>query len=285
MSNHEARAQRLLQEAEKKKKGGFFSGAKWDEAAELIVKAASMYKLAKKWERAGELYIEAAECQMKINYGHDAASNYINASNMFKKAKSPRAIECLQAGVAYYTEEGRFSIAAKYQKEIAEHYEAENDLENAIEAYESAADFYEGEGSTTSSNQCKLQVATYCGQLERYEKAIEIFEAVAKESLGNKLLKYSAKDYFLKAGLMRLCADAVGAKVAIEKYQDLDYTFGSTRECSFLVALLAAIEEFDVEAFTNAVVEFDSIQKLDNWKTTVLLRIKNTLKEDDPSLC
>ena len=51
--------------------------------------------------------------------------------------------------MTYYTEEGRFSIAAKYQKEIAEHYESENDLENALEAYEAAADFYEGEGSTT----------------------------------------------------------------------------------------------------------------------------------------
>ena len=45
----------------------------------------------------------------------------------------------------------------------------------------------------------------FCGQLERYEKAIEIFEQVAKDSLGNKLLKYSAKDYFLKGGLMHLC--------------------------------------------------------------------------------
>jgi len=46
---------------------------------------------------------------------------------------------------------------------------------------------------------------------------------------------------------------------------------------------LAAYESGDVEAFTNHVVEYDSFSKLDNWKTTILLRIKRTIR-DEPSL-
>jgi len=46
-----------------------------------------------------------------------------------------------------------------------------------------------------------------------------------------------------------------------------------------------AFENYDIEAFTNAIVEFDSIQKLDNWKTTMLLRVKKTIKDEDPSIC
>lgn len=38
-------------------------------------------------------------------------------------------------------------MAAKYQKEIGELYEAEMDFEHAIEAYQKAADFFEGENS------------------------------------------------------------------------------------------------------------------------------------------
>ncbi len=44
--------------------------------------------------------------------------------------------------------------------------------------------------------------------------------------------------------------------------------------------ITAACENYDVEAFTNAVVEFDSLTKLDKWKTNILLKIKNTIKEE-----
>ena len=37
--------------------------------------------------------------------------------------------------------------------------------------------------------------------------------------------------------------------------------------------MLAAYEEGDVEQFTAAVAEFDSIKKLDAWKTTICLRV------------
>ena len=38
----------------------------------------------------------------------------------------------------------------------------------------------------------------YAAQLEDYAKATEIYEEVAKTSMENPLLKYSAKDYFFK---------------------------------------------------------------------------------------
>lgn len=58
------------------------------------------------------------------------------------------AINCLKIAVDLYTDDGRFTIAAKHQKEIAELYEQEMDFENSIESYQTAADYYEGEGST-----------------------------------------------------------------------------------------------------------------------------------------
>jgi alpha-soluble NSF attachment protein len=41
------------------------------------------------------------------------------------------------------------------------------------------------------------------------------------------------------------------------------------------------VEECDIEVFTDAVAEYDSVSKLDKWKTTLLLRIKNAMKESD----
>jgi len=286
MANEE-KALDMLEKGEKKFKSFsiFNSQGKYEEAADYFNKAANFFKLAKKWDDAAATYIKTAECHLKLQSKHEAASNYVNAANCIKKTNVQDAISYLKQAVEFFTDEGRFSIAAKHQKEIAELYEQEADYEKAIEAYQVAAEFYEGEGSSSSANSCLLKVAQYSAQLEKYPKAIEIFEQVGKVSLESNLLKWSVKEYFLKAGLCHLCAsDLVSAKRALEKYQEMDCTFSSQRECKLLLELVKAYENYDAEAFTQAVVEYDSVSKLDQWKTTILLRIKNSINNEDTGL-
>merc|ERR1712100_136507 len=160
-----------------------------------------------------------------------------------------------------YVAEGRFSIAAKHQKDIAE--------------------IYEGENASSSANQCLLKVALFSAQLEKYARAIEIYEQIAQSSINNNLLKWSVKDYLFRAQLCHLAnGDLVSAKRAMERYTDIDPSFSSSREFKFLNDIIAAVEAFDTEAFTAATVEYDSISKLDSWKSTILLRIKNAVKAD-----
>lgn len=64
------------------------------------------------------------------------------------------------------------------------------------------------------------------------------------------------------------------------KYSSQDTTFSSTREAKFANFLIEAIESGDEEAFTGAVVEFDQVVKLDNWKTSILLKIKRGIQEE-----
>lgn len=54
------------------------------------------------------------------------------------------------------------------------------------------------------AHKCLLKVATFAAQLGMYDKAIEKFEEVASASLDNQLMKWSLKEYFLKAGLCHL---------------------------------------------------------------------------------
>ncbi len=42
--------------------------------------------------------------------------------------------------------------------------------------------------------------------------------------------------------------------------------------------LLAAVEEQEVDAYTDAVKEYDSISRLDQWYTTMLLRVKKSIE-------
>lgn len=62
-------------------------------------------------------------------------------------------------------------------------------------------------------------------------------------------------------------------------YSSQDPAFSSTREAKFVNVIIEAVEAGDPEQFTGAVVEFDQVTKLDNWKTNILLKIKRGLGE------
>ena len=70
-----------------------------------------------------------------------------------------------------------------------------------------AAELFEVENSTSEANKCRLKIAQYSAELERFPVAIEIYENIAKSQVDNNLLKYSAKGNLLNAGLCRLNGD------------------------------------------------------------------------------
>lgn len=73
--------------------------------------------------------------------------------------------------------------------------------------------------------------------------------------------------------------DLVAVNRALESYRDTDPTFASTREHQLLVDLVQAIEQGDQEAFADKLFQYDQLSKLDKWKTTLLLQVKNNIEE------
>lgn len=176
---------------------------------------------------------------------------------------------------------GRFTIAAKHHQSIAEMYETDGaDLIKSIQHYEQAAEYFAGEESTSSATKCLLKVAQYSAQLEKYDKAIEIYEKTASMSLESALLKYSAKDYLFRAALCHMCIDVLNAQHALERYVQMYPAFQDSREYKLVKVLIENIEEQNVDGYTDAVKEYDSISRLDQWYTTILLRIKKQLNEN-----
>ena len=93
-------------------------------------------------------------------------------------------------------------------------------------------------------------------------------------------MKWSVKEYLLKAGICHLCAaDEVATNRALESYRDLDPSFAQTREHQLLGDLVEAVEEGDQEKFADKLFQFDQMSKLDKWKTTLLLRVKEGIEE------
>lgn len=76
-----------------------------------------------------------------------------------------------------------------------------------------------------------------------------------------------------------LFQDLVATNRAIQSYCDLDNGFASTREHQLLVDLTQAVEQGDPEAFGDKLYQYDQLSKLDKWKTTMCLRIKNDIEE------
>ncbi|KAK2377274.1 alpha-soluble NSF attachment protein [Trifolium repens] len=287
MGDQLARAEDFENKAEKKLSSWGMFGSKFEDAADLFDKSANHYKLAKSWDKAGATYIKLANCHLKLESKHESASAYVDAAHCYKKINMNEAISCLDNAVNNFCEIGRISMAARYLKEIAELCESEQNIEKALIYYEKSADLYESEEVTTSANQCKQKVAQFSAQLEQYQKSIEIYEDIARQSLSNNLLKYGVKGHLLNAGICQLCkGDVVAITNALERYQDLDPTFSGTCEYKLLADVAAAIDEEDVAKFTEAVKEFDSMTPLDSWRTTLFLRVKEQIKakeleEDD----
>ena len=120
--------------------------------------------------------------------------------------------------VSIHIDMGKFNMAAKIQKEIGELYEAEADNEKAIEAYQTSADYHLAEENNSHANQMLLKVAQLAAQAQDYKRAVEIYERVAITSLESNLLKFSAKDYLMRAGLCRLATGELGSVVnALER--------------------------------------------------------------------
>lgn len=276
-----AKAAELVAKADKKLTSWFasFTGGKYEDAEELYSKAANQYKVGKEWDLAGATFEKAAQCHMKMQSPHDAARSYQDAAMCYKKTNTKQAVLLYKEVVSIHIDLGRFTSAAKVQKDVGELLEAEGDTEKAVEAYQTAADYYQAEESNSTANQMLLKVAELSATRKDYRKAIDIYEQVAIASLESNLLKFSVKNYLFSAGLCRLATGEIGAAVnALDRYDGMDATFASTREGQLLRDVTAAFEASDEDQFTAKVREFDDISRLDPQKTSLLLEIKSQIK-------
>jgi len=283
-------AQVLLAKADKKynSSAGWFSSSftKYEEAGDLYQQAANSFKLEKLFKESGDAFSKEADCRDRQGEKDEAANAWWNAAKSYKKGYPELAVNALASTITYLTSLGRFRQAADREKEIGQiHLQESRDLAKACQSFERAGEWYSQEDANATANACFKDAADLHAELEEYQAAIQRYEQVANHSLTSSLTKYSVKEYWLRAGLCALAMkDTVTAQRNLQKYGTQDVTFPSTRESKFLVALTEAVEAGDEGALTAAVVEFDQITKLDNWKTSILLKIKRGVQDEDDVL-
>lgn len=282
-----SQGQVLLEKADKKagSSTGWFSSTatKYEEAGDLYQQAANSFKIDKLFKEAGDAHAREAECREKCNETTEAAQAWWNAAKAYKRGFPDLAIQALQQTVVHLTKLGRFRQAADREKEIGQlHLQEFNNLGKAVESFRMAADWYQQEDSNATAMACYKDAADLLADLERFHEAIQLYEQVADHSLQSALTKYSVKEYWLRSSLCALAlGDTVTAKRNLTSYSNKDVTFSSTREAKFVGFLIETVEQMDLEGFTGAVAEFDSVTRLDNWKTSILIKIKRLLSSGD----
>ncbi|OCK74200.1 alpha-soluble NSF attachment protein [Lepidopterella palustris CBS 459.81] len=263
----------------------FFGGKadKYEQAADLYTQAANAFRMSKQGKEAGLAFEKAASIQSgQLNEPDDAANTMAEAFKAYRKDSPEDAARCLSKAIAHYCQKGNFRRAATQQQQLAELYEVElSDEARAAAAYEEAAGWYENDNAEALANKLWLKTADLVAlEGKDYYKAIDLYERVAKSSIANNLMKWSVKEYLLKAGICSLATgDMVGMNAALERYRDLDPSFIQQREHQLLVDLTQSVTDGDQEMFSEKLFAYDQMSKLDRWKTTLLLRVKNTIEE------
>ncbi|KAF5866972.1 hypothetical protein ETB97_006816 [Aspergillus alliaceus] len=263
----------LLQKADKalqSASGGFnfFGGRteKYENAADLYTQAGNAYRVQKQNKEAGLAFEKAASIQTQnLNEPDDAANSLQEAFKVYRKSDPEDAARVLSSAIQHYVLKGNFRRAATQQQYLAEVFEVElGDQKKALEAYEKAAEWFDSDNAEALANKHYLKAADLAALEGDYYKAIEHYERIGRSSISNNLMKWS---------------DLVATNRALENYRDIDTTFASTREHQLLIDLVQTIEQGDQEAFADKLFQFDQLSKLDKWKTTLLLRIKNNIEE------
>jgi alpha-soluble NSF attachment protein len=221
--------------------------------------------------------------QSKLNEPDDMANTLNEAFKVYRKDSPKDAVRVLSTAIQHYTSKGNFRRAATQQQNLAECYEMElGDQKKALQAYDTAAQWFESDNAEALANKLYLKVADLAALEGDYKTAIEKFEAVAKSSLNNNLMKWSVKEYFLKAGICYLAAgDQIATKRALEQFRELDGSFAQTRENMLLTDLVGCVEEGEQDAFSEKLYQFDQLSKLDKWKTTLLVKVKNGIAKEE----
>lgn len=285
-----AKADKLFNDAEKKSSKfdwfGMNKSANQEDAADLYVKAAAQFKRLKEYKKSGDSYKLAAECQMSAGNEIEAKQSWRDAGMMYRHIDPQLCMEAFRNAIQFSLDADKFSQAARLEEEIGDMLAEDDHHKEAIESWEKAAEYYEAENDQGNADKRLLKVAHLAPKLNNYERSIEVFEAVSKRSVDDKLRRWKVKEYLFKALLCHCCAGAADEirswnklQDTSEKYKDISAMFGDSRECKLMDKVIDSLMKTNIDTFKDALVEFESIQRLEPWTVDLMLKLENYIKE------
>ncbi|KAH7819991.1 putative Alpha-soluble NSF attachment protein [Monocercomonoides exilis] len=279
-----ATPQELEQKADKKMGTWLGKQSAYDEAGELYSTAANKYKIQRMFVESGKAFEKAADSFQKCGRTlYDIAQQYLEAAKAYKSVSFDDYLRCQEKAIAIEIEDSKIRQSALHLKQTAEACEGAGDFDRAIEHYTRSCDFYQLEGQKSSVQSCQTKLATiYSLHKKNYQKADELFDSLGRSYLETSLTRFSAKECWFKACICRLMAkDGEAVREKLRSYEEADPNLTGTFEKKLIESLCEAVDEADEEKFSSAVANYDSVHRLEPWKTQMLLRLKDDLHKDD----
>jgi alpha-soluble NSF attachment protein len=261
---------------------GFGKTQKHADAAEKYKDAGNSYKMGEDFRSAAAMY-ELASDNFKVGESDtDTVSMMVEAATCYEKTDKVKCVEAYQKAIEFYNIQGRWQRSSQYLKKVAEVYEGEGDIEQAMSAYEEAASMYANDGKPSQAQSCNLKIAGMATSAEMYDRAAKIYGEIGITCMDSNLGKYAAKGHFFNAALCHLAiGDVVQIQNKVEEFKNVDFSFGTSRECQFIDQLVEAVAENNSQAYAQACADFDRISPLDHQKTTILMKGKSHIMEDN----
>ena len=219
---------------------------------------------------------------------HQGAVFSLKCAEMMRRVDPAEAVPSYENAIGMYCEIGRFFTAGNLAVAVAELFEEDKNIEEALGYYKQAADYYKGEGYDHQASINLLKVAKLAALTNRFDFATETFEKVSIHYINDNLKRLNVKDLFLRAGLCQLAnggpifqglASHKVLQYYILKWKGIDYEFATSRECLFLENMLLVIPKADLHVFADHVYNMDNVVGFDSWCLRLLKRVKEDIEE------
>jgi len=287
ITQYKERGDELVTEAESKLSRSLFRSGDVQGGLDSYQRAVAQYKLAGDWDTAALTLTKMGEIFRKQGDLMGAGRLYGEAGTCYRKYSTHSAVTSYLKSAEMYIELGKFGIPAKHHEAIAMIYfkdiqPCDNNL--VLHHLSLAAHYYYSDNRNAARNKCRLEMARIHGTMDQYDEALQIYEDLGYSSLESRLIKYSADEYFFRAGLCHLAIDCLNCQIALQKYIDYYPAFEMSGECKFLKKLCGEIEQENEEGFDNIVRKNNSIVKLDPWYAAIINKIRKEIPGELNSL-
>ena len=255
-SSNKSSAQ-LMAEANKKVKqaNGFFqrmlgAGSTANEDARaLFVQAGNAAKAEGDYPTSVEAYKRALDLSEE---DYERAQMCEQIASSFKMFDISQAIPALTRAAELHMQQGKWTMAATTLKKVAELYEQTNDFDNMLKCLKEAHRFLKQEGQKAGANRVQKKMAEILALQHEFMRAQQEYEEMADKTKDDPMLKYGAKDYWLRATLCALCIDVDNANAALTRYLSDNPLFEErSLEVKLIRQLIAAVEEQNKELFSK----------------------------------
>ncbi|CAF1058303.1 unnamed protein product [Rotaria sordida] len=248
-------ASQLMAEANKKAKSanGFFQrmlgagSSAGEDARALYVQAGNAGKAEGDYPTSVEAYKRALDLSAE---DFEKAQMYEAIASSYKMFDLPQAVPALTRAAELHMSQGKWTMASQTLEKVAELYEQMNDLPNMMRCLKEAHRFLKQEGQKAGANRVQKKMAEILALQHEFMQAQQQYEEMADKTKDDAMLKYGAKDFWLRATMCALCIDVENANTALSRYLNDNPLFEErSLEVKLLRQLIAAVEEQNKELF------------------------------------